>query len=204
VRFIKSNLNLNLTGNLSRIPALTNGALTYSLNNMYRFSMVLSSNISEKVDFTLSSSSSYNRAWSTLGNNQLNQYYNQNSRAMFRLIFWKSLIFETGLTHQYYTGLTGDYNQNYTLLNGGLGKKLFKNDLGELKFSVFDILKQNSNIDRNVTDLYIEDSRSLVLQRYYMFTFTYNLRRFKEQAPELLPGRNFFPANTPNRNFPRQ
>jgi hypothetical protein len=61
--------------------------------------------------------------------------------------------------------------------NAYLGKKLF-NQKGEIKLSVFDILKENKAIGHNVNSQYIEDTRSSVLQRYCMLTFTYNLRQF--------------------------
>ena len=43
---------------------------------------------------------------------------------------------------------------------------------------MFDLLKQNRSITRNVTETYIEDVQNQVLQRYFMLTFTYNLRNF--------------------------
>jgi hypothetical protein len=45
-------------------------------------------------------------------------------------------------------------------------------------------LGQNNNINRRVTELYLEDTRSNVLQRYFMLTLTYNLRHFSTGADE--------------------
>jgi uncharacterized membrane protein len=50
--------------------------------------------------------------------------------------------------------------------------------MGELKLSVFDLLKQNKSISRNVTDSYIQDVQNQVLQQYFMLTFTYKLKTF--------------------------
>ncbi len=57
-----------------------------------------------------------------------------------------------------------------------------KNNAGELKLSVFDLLKQNQSIVRTVTNIYIEDAQSEVLQQYFMLTFTYNLKNFGAAA----------------------
>ena len=69
-------------------------------------------------------------------------------------------------------------NQNFWLWNAGIGKKFLKKQAGELKLSVFDLLGQNQSISRSVTESYIQDTRSTVLQRYFMLTFTYSLRNF--------------------------
>ena len=37
---------------------------------------------------------------------------------------------------------------------------------GELKLSVFDLLKQNQSISRTINPTYIEDARSRVLQQF--------------------------------------
>ena len=62
------------------------------------------------------------------------------------------------------------------------GKKVLKNQKGEIKVSVFDLLKQNQSITRNITANYIEDLRNQVLTQYFMLHFTYNLRNFGTAA----------------------
>jgi hypothetical protein len=56
-------------------------------------------------------------------------------------------------------------------------KQVFKNKAGEIKISVNDILNQNQSITRTNGDNYIQDTRSVVLRRYVMFSFMYNLNR---------------------------
>ena len=63
-----------------------------------------------------------------------------------------------------------------------IGTKLFKNKRGELSLRVYDLLRQNNSINRNVTELFIEDVRTNVLQRYFMVTFNYNIRQFSGGA----------------------
>jgi hypothetical protein len=64
------------------------------------------------------------------------------------------------------------------LWSGGTGIKFLKNNAAEIRLSVFDILNQNNNINRTVTETYAEDSQNLVLRQYYMLTFTYNFKKF--------------------------
>jgi len=80
------------------------------------------------------------------------------------------------LTHQYFSGLSRDFNQNFLLWSASFGKKFF-DGRAELRLTVFDILNQNNSIQRNITETFIEDTRTDILQRYAILTFTYNLRQ---------------------------
>ena len=62
------------------------------------------------------------------------------------------------------------------------GVKFLKEQKGELKLSVFDLLKQNKSISRTVTETYVEDVQSQVLTQYFLLTFTYKLKNFGTAA----------------------
>ena len=61
--------------------------------------------------------------------------------------------------------------------------KIFKKAGRRIKISVFDLLKQNKSITRNVTASYIQDVNNQVLQQYFMLTFTYKLKTFGKGKP---------------------
>jgi len=88
------------------------------------------------------------------------------------------LFFQNDLSNESYKGLSDGFNQNYWLWNMAIGQKFLKNQMGELKLSVFDLLKQNKSITRNVTESYVQDQTNQVLQQYFMLTFTYKLKTF--------------------------
>ncbi|MFD1818660.1 Outer membrane receptor proteins, mostly Fe transport [Pseudarcicella hirudinis] len=176
--FIKTNLNLNSSVNYSRSPGLINDQVNFSNNYTFSQGIVLASNVSEKVDFTLSYNFNYNKVENTIQSKLNNNYYYQTASAKFNWIFGKGFVFQTDLNQQTYTGLADSFNQKFTLWNAAFGKKFLKKQAGELKISVFDLLNQNSSITRNLTETYLEDVRSLVLRRYFMLTFTYSLRAF--------------------------
>ena len=181
---LRTNLNLNLSANYSRNPGLINGELNAAYTRTLGGGLVLSSNISENVDFTLSSRSSFSVVDNSLQPNLDTEYFSQNFRARVNLIFWKGMVFRSEVTNQFFKGLSDSFNQNFWLWNASLGKKLFKNKRGEIQLSVFDLLKQNNSISRNVSETYIEDIRTAVLQRYIMLSFTYQLRNFVSAAPK--------------------
>lgn len=186
VKAIKSNLNFDFSATFSRTPGLINDELNYSNARVYAGGITVSSNFSEKVDFTLSTRSSFNDATNSLRtpSDLESQYLNQSSRLKFNWVLPAGIVWRTELTHQYYTGLADGFDDSFFLWSAGIGKKLFKNELGEITLSVFDILEQNQSISRNITETYIEDLRSIVLQRYVMLTFTYNFRNFSTKKKE--------------------
>jgi hypothetical protein len=74
--------------------------------------------------------------------------------------------------------LDNTFKQDYVLWNASIGKKLFADDQGELTFSVYDILRQNSNVSISTTDLYTETQTTNALRQYFLLTFSYTLRSF--------------------------
>lgn len=179
VSFIKSNLNIDFTANHTHAPGLINEELNYANNSNAGIGLTLSSNISERVDFTISSRSNFNFVENTLQSASNSNYLNQKTKLKFNWILGDGFIFRTDLTHDFYDGLAEDFDQNYLLWNMSVGKKLFKNDRGEISLTVFDLLNQNNALTRNITEVYTEDIQTNVLQQYAMISFKYDLRHFK-------------------------
>ncbi len=179
ISLLKSNLNINLNTSYSKTPAVSNNMTYFTHNESMSLGLVLGSNISEYIDFTLSSNSSLNLTQNELTNNQNNQYLTQISKLRLNIRSKKGLLFETTYNHQFYAGFSDELAQQFSLLGVGIGKKMFKNQLGEIKLYAFDALNQNNSNTQTTYNTYIEQVNSLVLRRYYMLSFTYNIRAFK-------------------------
>lgn len=175
---IKTNINIDLTGNLTTIPGLINDRLNESENRTLTLGLTFASNISEKVDFTIASRTGISQVENSLQFAGNTDYLSQRTSAKIGIVFPKGIVYRSNLTHQLYDGLTANFDQSYFLWNMSLGIKLLKEQRGELALSVFDLLNQNQRITRNVTDVYIENVSTNVLQRYFMLKFTYNFRNF--------------------------
>ncbi|MEO0895885.1 MAG: TonB-dependent receptor [Bacteroidota bacterium] len=180
IEAIKMNVNLDLSVDYRRQPGLINNRLNLANTTTGGFGLTLSSNISENWDFTVSSRTTANQVINSLQSTQNSNYLQQDSRARLNVILPGQVVFRSNISHTLYTGLSQDFNQNFWLWSLGLGKKFLKNNRGELYLSVFDALGQNTSITRTVNENYIEDLQSLVLQRYVMLTFTYNIRAFTD------------------------
>lgn len=192
---IKTNLSFNGGVTYSRTPGIINQQANFANNTAASFGVVFSSNISEKLDFTLSSNSSYNNIANTLQTASNNTYYNQNSRFKIQVQPWEGLFFTSDLSHQFYSGLSSAVTQNYLLWNAGIGYKFLKAKAAEIRITAFDILKQNNSVSRNITETYYEDTQTNVLQRYFMVTFTYNFKKYKGKGRGVMPDSgNFEPG----------
>ncbi|MGE5432372.1 MAG: outer membrane beta-barrel protein [Syntrophomonadaceae bacterium] len=178
VYLLKSNLNISLMASFSRTPGIINGEKSYSNATVLGPGFVLASNVGDYLDFTLSSRSSINLVKSTLRVNSNDNYFSQNSSMKFYWMFWDGFLFQTDFQHRYDGGLPEGYDKNSYLLNLAIGKKLFSKDQGEIRIAINDVLNKNNSLQRTVTDSYYEDSRTNVLGRYLILTFTYNIKAF--------------------------
>ena len=181
---LKTNININANANFVRTPGQINGLLNYASSPTFGAGLGFSSNISKAVDFNIGYNTSYTSVRNSLSGTQNNSYLNQIINAKLNLVFWESLVLNTDFSQNLYTGLAEGINTNFAILNLGFGYKFLKNKQGELRATVFDLLKQNTNVSRTITETYTEDLRSNNLQRYFMLTFTYTLRAFKVPEPE--------------------
>lgn len=176
---IKSNINLSFGVNYSETPSLVNGVRNIAGNMGYNGGVVLGSNISENVDFTLSWNGNYNLADNSLaGRNSKNEYFNHSASGNLKAVFWKGLTFTASASYVQNIGYTNDYNESYTLVNAYLGKKLFKSQLGEILVGVNDILGQNTAFSRSTGSGFTQNTWNSVIGRYFTVQFTYNIRAF--------------------------
>lgn len=80
------------------------------------------------------------------------------------------------------SGYADGYQQKEILWNASTSKTFLKNNQGTLRFKIYDILKQRSNISRSVTANAITDSEYNTLGSYFMFHFIYRFSIFKGGA----------------------
>jgi hypothetical protein len=94
-----------------------------------------------------------------------------------------------------YTG-SSTYNISAPILTPSIAKQLFKKKNGEVRLTVFDVLNQNASATKTISTSQIAYSRTNMLTRYAMLTFTYNLNNFPGQrrGQGNFPGGRFRPG----------
>ena len=174
VKLIKSNLNLSAGLMYSRLPGLIDKQKILTDNYNYSIGAVVASNVSEYIDFNLSYTANFN----IIAGQPENDQVSQSVGIQFNLLSKAGWFFQNDLNNQSYNYKGSTPDQSFWLWNISAGKKFLKQQQGELKLTVFDLLKQNQAISRTVTEAYVEDTQSRVLQQYFMMTFTYKLKNF--------------------------
>ena len=192
VKAIKTTINLNASLFYSKLPGMINYILTNTTTFQYNAGFTIASNISQYVDYNINYNAAINKAQTIGSVTTNNNYVNHNLSGSLNLLSKSGWFIQNELTYQVFDGLSGGFDQNFTLWNAAVGKKCFKEKTGELKISVFDILKQNQSVGRNITNTFLEDTRNMVLSQYFMLTFSYNLKNFgaakkTETKEEFLP-----------------
>ncbi len=98
-------------------------------------------------------------------------YSTHNASASINLLSKSGFVLQNELNYTFTKGLGEGFDQRFVLWNASVGKKFLKEQRGELRLSVFDLLKQNRSINRTVNGLDIVDEQNSVLTQYFMLDF---------------------------------
>ena len=183
----KPKSNLNLMANLSRsqTQTLVNSISNFTRNTNLGGTVSWTTNIKEGFDMNFSSNSNLTMARYTLQPQQNGDFFSQTVSTEATIYSKSGWVLSTDFDYIYNAGRSEGFNTSIPLWNASLSKQMLKNKAGELKFYVFDLLNQNISISRNVTSNFIQDLQTRVLKRYFMISFTYNLRKFgATQGPQ--------------------
>lgn len=89
-------------------------------------------------------------------------------------------IFGLDVSKEFNHGYTS--NVNPFIINTYIEQKLLKDRRGTLRLQGFDLLNEQTNINRTVSEI-LTDSRTNRLARYFMLTFTFKLQKFSGINP---------------------
>lgn len=205
---VNGNKNVNLYVDLSKtkkeknyhwqIKLGSSGRLNYNhafVNDVpytskgYNLSVRPSITYGYKELFELTPSFRYNLQYSEYDIAALNNRQNNNYQAKMSVtLYWPSRITWTSdLNYTHNSDVSPGFNKGYWLWNGSVGLDFLKEKRATLQLSVFDLLNQNVDVKRNITDTYIEDTQTIILHRFFMIKLIYNLKKAGEKEKSSTP-----------------
>jgi hypothetical protein len=182
---LKSIINLNGGGTYARTPTLIENHQNVAQNGTIRAGVVVSSNISQNLDFTVSYFGNWNMSRNTLSTSNTGDYFSSSGSVRLNATVGPGIVLREEVNHNLQTNVPSAYESDVVLFNSSIGKKFLKDGRGDLRLTVTDVLEQNESVSRTVTESYVQDSRDLTLHRYTQLVFTYS---FRNGVPGTQPG----------------
>lgn len=101
--------------------------------------------------------------------------------AGFLMVNWpKKMVWEQNWKYTYNSQTAPGFPKGVTQWNLAVNYQVMKNSRGVIRLSVYDLLRQNTAVNRVITPTYVEDSNTQVLRRYCLLTFLYHLQQMRE------------------------
>lgn len=176
------NANVSLRYQISEEPSLLDQVKTNTLNQSWRPGISLSSNISDKTDFSVSGSAGLNTISRSGIEEDDVQYTSWTARGDLTQFITDRLYFQTDISYFRNQGLSEDFDEPWLLWRASVGYLLFPKKQGELRLFWFDVTKQNDQIQRIVNDIYVEDQQNTVLEPYLLLRFTWFVNAFNADS----------------------
>ena len=173
----KTTINLGLNLNLSKDKQFVNGDRNNIDGYQIRPEFMIDNNSLEKLNVGMSYSNVIYKTQYSLQPALNTKYFTHEFGTFVNWQLPKNFYFATDFTYTVNTKRVEGYNANIPLWNASISKQFMKYNRGEFKLRVYDILNQNIGISRSSNNNYIEDSRTTILQRFLMLTFTYSLSK---------------------------
>ena len=171
--------NLLMNRGISPINEVNNRTRRLESRNTLR----LEYRFKEIIDLSTSAAITYNQTQYSL-NTGLNQsFVNQNYDVEGNVKLSKTLNVTSTLDYSIYNFAGSSFNQKVPIWNASISKFFLKNNKGELKFSVVDMLNRNVGINRIAQVNFVQDERIRSLGRYFQLSFTYSLKSFMGGMP---------------------
>mgnify|MGYP001019723714 FL=1 len=197
--FSMSFASYNLTNGFSKSivnDAEANDFTDEDMNTNKRLSLaeVLGLNYrSDLFDFGIRGNLNFNNVTNSLQGQSDQQYFNYGGNATTAIYLPWDLTLESDINYSTNSGYSDGFEQNEWLWNASLQKTLFKQKNGTIRFKIYDILQQRSNINRSVTSNYIRDTTTNTLTSYFMVHFVYRFNIFKGGATrsDMMPQRGY-------------
>jgi outer membrane receptor protein involved in Fe transport len=176
IKKLNSRFNLGPTASLSKNITVLNEQETTVHNSTLGGSVRYNYTYKEYVIFDLSANLSKQLTKYDFETPD-QDYFNQTYRSELNLNFLKKYAFNTSYEYLIYTSTTTDFRQTIPFWNISFSRFVLKNNAGELKIGVNNLLNQSNSVTQSTGENYVQQQVMNNLGRYYMVSFTYALNK---------------------------
>lgn len=134
---------------------------------------------SDIIDLGLNGSIRYNGVTNSLQGQKEQNTFNYGVGGNTTIYLPYKFNIESDINYSTNSGYAIGYKQKEILWNASASKQFLKNNQGTLRFKIYDILHQRSNISRSITANAIQYSEYNTLTSYFMVHFIYKFSIFK-------------------------
>lgn len=151
-------------------------------NNVERFQNSIDFNIENRkknaVDVVVGYKTELNDTKYSASDDLDQSYFRNVLYSDLSITFLKTWNFSSSFDYRIFDGDAFENKIEMPIWRLYLSKNFLKNDRGELKLSVYDVLNKISGVSRTSSFNYIQDQRVNIVTQYAMLTFTYSLSKF--------------------------
>lgn len=130
----------------------------------------------ELLDVTLNYRPSYNQVTNNRTDVKTSNF-SQRATAGATLYWPKNFFIDNDVAYNYNANIAPGFKKGVAVYSAAIGYE-FKNRAANIKLYGYDLFRQNINIRRMVTELGTFDTRTDMVDQYFMLSFTYNFAKF--------------------------
>ena len=172
----------NISGQYTKNLGFTNGIQFESENYVISPGLGLTYEKGDIVTINPGVSIDYNLRNYNINANRNEEFTNLNFSLQTTTYWPKNVVFGNDITYFKFGNVAADFRDTSLQWNMSLGYQFLK-DNATLKFKVYDLLDQNIGTRRQTGEDFVQDTDQLILERYFMLSFTYKLSKFGGKDP---------------------
>lgn len=175
----KANISFNTNINFNRNYTLINDIENRTNNNSYNWGTNLELTPSEKFTFYGNANWSYSNVRYSINTTQNQKIWNQSYSGQMNVKLPWEAYFNATFDYRLYKNDRFGLNQNIPILNLAVYKLLGKAKKSEVRLSAYDLFRRNLGITQGASGNYFTQTRVETITRYFMLSYTYNMRGVK-------------------------
>lgn len=137
----------------------------------------------DAFDISLNASVNYNLTRNSIQSNSNRENYDYIFGGNTNINLPWELFLSTDINYRIKRGYSGDFNTDEIIWNGQISKNILKNK-ATVRIKMYDILQQQTNLNRTISDTSMSDTEYNTLGSYVMFHFVYRLNTLGNRKGE--------------------